>query len=574
MGEKSTPLRSRITVDGLTRTPHRAFLRGMGLDDQAIAKPFVAVASTHGEVTPCTLTLGAQAEAAAAGVSEAGGTPRRFTTISVSDGLAMNHRGMKFSLVSREIIADSIETVIEAHAYDALLGIAGCDKNLPGIMMAMARCNRPSVFLFGGAALPGRFRGREVSVLDAYEGVGAVTSGKMTAVDLDALERVCLPGPGACAGQFTANTMAMVSEALGLAPPGSATVPAVDRRRPALARKAGRMLMAILTNGGPLPRDLITRASLENAAAIVAATGGSTNAALHIPAIAHEAGLRFTLDDVAQIFEHTPLIADLVPGGRFLAKHVDDIGGVPVILRTLLDGGYLDGDCLTIEGNTLAEAVAGAARPDGQVVRPHDSPLSGDGGLVVLKGNLCPDGALLKVAGLATLTFDGPAHIFECEEAAMAAIESRQYKPGEVLVIRNEGPKGGPGMREMLGPTALLYGQGMGEKVALLTDGRFSGATRGICIGYAGPEAALGGPLALLRDGDMVSIDAGTASIRVSLSTEELAARHRQWRAPGRCIASPTLRKYAAVVGPAHLGAVTHDGPVDREKQKKGTGDA
>ena len=564
MSRRPRKLRSRITTDGLDRTPHRAFLRAMGLDDEAIARPFIGVVSTKGEVTPCTMTLGAQAAAAKEGVEASGGTAREFTTISVSDGLAMNHRGMKFSLVSREVIADSVELVTEAHAYDGLVGFGGCDKNLPGIMMAMVRCNLPSVFVFGGSALPGTWRGREVSVIDSYEGVGAVLEGRMTPSELDQLERVCLPGFGACAGQFTANTMAMVSEALGLAPLGSAMVPAVYEERLAIAREAGRAVMAVLGNGGPLPRDLVTRQSLENACAVVAATGGSTNAGLHIPAIAHEAGIRFTLDDAAEVFGRTPLIADLVPGGRFLAKHVYDTGGVPVILKALLDGDLIDGGCLTITGDKLTDALAATPAPDSEVVRAAGDALSGDGGVVVLKGNLCPDGALLKVAGLSTLAHDGPALVFECEEDAMAVIRDRAYDEGSVIVIRNEGPRGGPGMREMLGPTALIYGQGMGEKVALLTDGRFSGATRGMCIGYACPEAAAGGPIALLRDGDRIRVDASARTIDVVLDDDEMARRHRAWK-PREQSLSGALEKYAATVGPANLGAVTHSGPLEKD---------
>jgi dihydroxy-acid dehydratase len=553
-------LRSRITVDGLDRTPHRAFLRGMGLSDADIAKPFIGVVSISAEVTPCNLTLPVQAEEAKTGIAAAGGTPRAFTTVSVSDGLSMNHQGMKFSLVSREVIADSIETVVHGLVYDGLVGFAGCDKTLPGIMMAMARCNVPSVFVYGGATLPGNWRGREVTILNAYEGVGAVLAGAMSEADVDDLAHHAMPTAGACPGQFTANTMAMVSEALGLAPLGSSMVPAVYEERLAIAREAGRLVMEILERGGPLPRELITRESLENASAVVAATGGSTNAGLHLPAIAHEAGIRFTLDDVAAVFDRTPLIADLQPGGRFLAKHVYDIGGAPVVLKELLKGGYLHGDCPTVTGRTLAEELASAPDADGQVIRPIGSPISPDGGLVVLKGNLCPDGALLKVAGLKSLTFEGPALVFESEEACMATIHARSYREGSVIVIRNEGPKGGPGMREMLGVTALIYGQGMGEKVALITDGRFSGATRGMCIGYACPEAAVGGPLALVENGDRIRIDAKQRTISVDLSEAELARRRAAWRPrPGRRLAG-TLEKYAAVVGQANLGAVTHSG--------------
>jgi dihydroxy-acid dehydratase len=556
-------LRSRVAIDGIDRTPHRAFLRAMGLSDDDIARPMVGVVSTHGETTPCSMTLGPQASEASSGVREGGGTPRAFTTISVSDGISMNHLGMRFSLVSRELIADSIEAVMRGHAYDALVGFAGCDKTLPGVMMGMIRCNAPSVFVYGGSALPGRWRGRDVTALDSYEGVGAVMTGRMTREELDSLERACLPTIGSCAGQFTANTMAMVSEAIGLAPVGSAMLPGVDAQRPAVARAAGRLVMRVLRDGGPLPRDLVTRRSLENACAVVAATGGSTNAGLHLPALAHEAGFRFTLDDVAEIFRRTPLLADLKPGGRFVARDVHAIGGVAVVLRALRQAGCLHEECPTIDGRTIGEIARAAAEPDGEVVRPADRPISETGGVVVLKGNLCPDGALLKVAGLSRLAFEGPARVFESEEEAVAVVRARSYAAGSVLVVRNEGPKGGPGMREMLGLTALIYGQGMGETVALLTDGRFSGATRGMCIGYAGPEAALGGPIGLLRDGDRIRIDAAAGRIDVDLDGAELAARATAWRYRPRERLAGLLEKYAASVGPAHLGAVTHAGAVD-----------
>ena len=559
----SARLRSRVTTDGLDRATHRAFLRATGLDDAAIARPFIGVVTTAGEVTPCSMTLAPQAAAAKAGVVEAGGTPREFTTISVSDGLSQNHQGMKFSLVSREVIADSIELVVHAHAYDGLVGFGGCDKTLPGIMMAMVRCNVPSVFMYGGAALPGSWRGREVTVLDTYEGIGAVLAGRMSEAELDELERACLPTVGSCAGQFTANTMAMVSEALGLALPGSAMIPGVHGERLALARRAGAAAMRILEAGGPLPRDIVTRESLENACAVVAATGGSTNAGLHLPAIAHEAGIRFTLDDAAAVFARTPVIADLKPGGRFNASDVHRIGGAGAILKALLKGGFLHGDCPTVTGTTLAASLDAAPAPDGEVVRAAADPLLATGGMVVLKGNLCPDGALLKVAGLRKPVHEGPALVFENEEACVEVVRGRAYAPGSVIVIRSEGPRGGPGMREMLGVAALIYGQGMGEEVALLTDGRFSGATRGMCIGHAGPEAAVGGPIALLENGDIVRIDATRRTIEVALPAAELAARRARWRPPERDHLAGALQKYAATVGPAHLGAVTHAGKVE-----------
>ena len=554
MNTKKLP--SRITVEGLDRAPHRAFLRALGLSDQDLEKPFVGVASTDGRVTPCNALLGELARAACAGVREAGGVPFDFASVSVADSMSMNHGGMRYSLVSRELIADGIEAVARGHAYDALVGFAGCDKTLPGILMAMVRLDLPSVFVYGGAALPGRWQGRDVTVLDTYEAVGAVMAGDLSRGELDTLERVCLPSLGSCPGQFTANTMAMVSETLGLALPGSATLPAVASERNQLAVRAGRAVMQVLERGGPLPRELVTRKSLENACAAVAATGGSTNAALHIPAIAHEAGIRFGLDDFARVAKRTPLIADMKPGGRFLAKDLHAVGGVYTVLKALLTHGSLHGDCLTLSGQTLEDALRGHPGPDGEVVRKE--PIQQTGGLVVLKGNLAPDGALLKVAGLKTLLFEGPARVFDSEEACAEVVKNRKYHAGDVLVIRYEGPKGGPGMREMLGITALLYGQGMGEKVALLTDGRFSGATRGMMVGYVCPEAAAGGPIALLQDGDRVRIDARAGTLDVLLAKPELDGRKAK---PAKRSVSGVLEKYAAQVGSAHLGAVTHSGP-------------
>jgi dihydroxy-acid dehydratase len=557
------PLRSRITTDGIDRAPHRAFMRGMGLDDAAIARPFIGIVTTAGDTTPCNGTLAAQAAHAQEGVLSAGGTPRAFTTISVSDGISMNHQGMKCSLVSREVITDSIELVMRGHAYDGLIGFGGCDKNLPGIMMAMVRCNAPSVFIFGGATLTGSLHGKPVSVLTTYEAAGAVMTGAMAATELDALERAAVPTFGACPGQFTANTMGMVSEMLGIAPLGSSMIPAVFEERAALARGAGRLVMRLLKDGGPLPRDLVTRASLENACAIVAATGGSTNAALHIPAIAHEAGIRFTLEDVAAVFERTPLIGNLRPGGDYHAQDVHAAGGVPMIAKALIASGHLDGATLAAGGETLAQACAHAPLPDGAVIRSPADPISPTGGVVVLKGNLAPDGALIKIAGLRSLAHEGPARVFESEEACMAVIRARAYAAGDVLVIRNEGPKGGPGMREMLGPTAVIYGQGMGERVALITDGRFSGATRGMCVGYVSPEAAAGGPIALLRDGDRVRIDTVARRLDCLVDAAELERRRAAWKPLRRDVPlAGALEKYAAQVGSAHLGAVTHSGNV------------
>jgi dihydroxy-acid dehydratase len=551
-------LPSRVTVEGLDRAPHRAFLRALGVTGPDLGKPFVGVASTDGRVTPCNALLGEFARAACAGVREAGGVPFDFASASVADSMSMNHAGMRYSLVSREIIADGVEAVARGHAYDALVTFAGCDKTLPGMMMAMVRLNLPAVFVYGGAALPGRWQGRDVTVLDTYEGVGAVMAGDMAQAELDQLEAVCLPTLGACPGQFTANTMAMVSETLGLALPGSATLPAVADGRLQAARAAGGAVMRILHDGGPLPRELVTRKSIENACAAVAATGGSTNAVLHIPAIAHEAGIRFDMDDFARVARRTPLIADMKPGGRFLAKDLHAAGGVYTVLKELLRRGALHGDCLTLSGETLAQALAAHRAPDGEVVRRE--PITPTGGLAVLKGNLCPAGGLIKVAGLKTLGFAGRARVFDSEEACAAQVRARKIRPGDVLVIRYEGPKGGPGMREMLGVTALLYGQGMGEKVALLTDGRFSGATRGLMVGYICPEAADGGAIALVRNGDRITIDAGRGKATLHVSKSELAARRRAWRVPRRSALSGVLEKYARLVGPANRGAVTHSG--------------
>lgn len=559
--------RSHVVTEGLARAPHRAFLRGTGMDETDMQKPFVGIASTHGENTPCSMSIAPQVDRARLGVAAGGGFPITFSTISVSDGTSMNHAGMRMSLISREIIADSIETVVRAHGYDALVGFAGCDKTLPGVLMAMVRLNVPSVFLHAGATLPGRLNRKDTTVLDCIEGVGRVQTGEASREQLDVLERVALPTVGACPGQFTANTMAMVAETLGLSPLGSSMVPAPYTQRLAIAQRAGERVMRLLENEGPLPRDLVTRASLENACAAVAATGGSTNAALHIPAIANEAGIRFTLDDVARVFQRTPLIADLSPGGRYLARDLHEVGGVPLILKALLDGGYLNGDAPTLEGIPLEEALKRVPAPDGDVVRATDRPIQASGGLVVLKGNLCPDGALLKVAGLKSLQFRGPARIFESEEACMAAVSARLYQPGDVLVIRNEGPKGGPGMREMLSVTAAIYGQGMGEQVALVTDGRFSGATRGMCIGYVSPEAAAGGPIALLKDGDIIHIDGAAGTMNVELTDEELQRRRAAWQAPRFDHLAGVLEKYARLVGPAHLGAVTHSGNVHWEHE-------
>jgi len=553
--------RSRVTVSGPDRTPHRAFLRALGLSDADLDKPFVGVASAAARNTPCNMLLGQFADHAAEGVRDAGGVPFSFTCASVADSLSMNHAGMRYSLVSREIVADSLEAVVNGHAYDALVGIAGCDKTLPGTLMGMVRLNVPAVFLYGGSTLPGRIGAREVTILDAYEGVGAFHAGTISAEELDALERAAVPTAGSCPGQFTANTMGMVAETLGLTFLGSSTVPAVDPRRSALARSAGERVTRTLLDGGTLPRDLVTLKSLQNAARTVAATGGSTNAALHLSAIAHEAGIRFSLDDIGREFTRTPLLADMKPGGKYLAFHLNAVGGVPVVLRALLEGGLLHGDCLTLDGRTLEQALAQVKVPDGPVVRTAGAPLSPDAGLRVLTGNLCPDGALLKTAGLKSLQFTGTALVFECEDDAAVAVRERRYAAGNVIVIRNEGPQGGPGMREMLGVTALIYGQGLGEGVALVTDGRFSGATRGMCIGHVSPEAVSGGLIGLVRDGDTIAIDARAGTMELRVSADEIRSRRDAALVRPRTRGG-LLEKYSNAVGSAHLGAVTHSGVV------------
>jgi dihydroxy-acid dehydratase len=532
----------------------------MGITEAEIAQPFVGVATCWNEAAPCNISLSRQAQSVKKGVAEAGGTPREFTTITVTDGIAMGHQGMKSSLVSREVIADSVELTIRGHSYDALVGLAGCDKSLPGMMMAMLRLNVPSVFMYGGSILPGRFQGRDVTVVDVFEAVGQHAAGKMSDEDLHALECVACPSAGACGGQFTANTMAMVSEAIGLALPGSAGSPAPYEERDRWAVESGRAVMALVASG-LRPRQIVTLKALENAAVTVGATGGSTNAGLHLPAMAHEAGIRFTMQDVAEIMRRTPYIADLKPGGRYVALDVHRIGGIPVILKALFDAGLLHGDCMTVTGKTMAENLKDVVFPtDQDVVMPVSRPLSPTGGVVGLHGNLAPDGALVKVAGMAMHQFTGTALCFDSEEAAFEAVQARAYKAGDVIVIRYEGPRGGPGMREMLSTTAAIYGQGMGEHVALITDGRFSGGTRGFCVGHVGPEAALGGPIALLRDGDRIIMDADAGTITVDLTDEVLAARRAAWQPRRTDYQSGAIWKFAQGVGPAYLGAVTHPG--------------
>jgi dihydroxy-acid dehydratase len=553
-------LPSRHVTIGPERAPHRSYLYAMGLTDEQIAQPLVGVATTWNEAAPCNITLARQAQAAKKGVAASGGTPREFTTITVTDGMAMGHAGMKSSLVSREVIADSIELTVRGHCYDAIVGLAGCDKSLPGVMMAMLRLNVPSVFMYGGSILPGRFKGKDVTVQDVFEAVGLHSSGRMSDADLHELECVACPSSGSCGGQFTANTMACVSEAIGLALPGSAGAPAPYDSRDAYAEASGEAVMNLLRHN-IRPRDIATRKAFENAARVVAASGGSTNAGLHLPAMALEAGIDFDLHAVCEIFKSTPYIADLKPGGRYVAKDLFDVGGVAIIMKALLEGGYLHGDCLTVTGRTVAENLRDVVVPMNQdVVRPTSAPLSPTGGVVGLKGNLAPQGAIVKVAGMSELRFSGPARCFDTEEACFECVDKRLYREGEVFVIRYEGPRGGPGMREMLSTTAALYGQGTGGKIALITDGRFSGATRGFCVGHVGPEAAVGGPIALVRDGDIITIDANEGTIEVALSDAELAERRKDWRPRRHEYQSGAIWRYAQTVGDAEKGAVTHPG--------------
>ncbi len=553
-------LPSRHVSVGPKSAPHRAFYYAMGMTDKEISQPFVGVATTWNEAAPCNIALMRQAQAVKKGVKAAGGTPREFTTITVTDGIAMGHAGMKSSLVSREVIADSVELTMRGHCYDALVGLAGCDKSLPGMMMVMVRLNVPSIFLYGGSILPGKFRKKDVTIVDVFEAVGQHSTGAMDDEGLREIESVACPTAGACGGQFTANTMACVSEAMGLALPGSAGAPAPYDSRDAYAELAGEQVMDLIAKG-IRARDVVTKQSLENAATVVAATGGSTNAGLHLPAIAHEAGIVFTLQDVCDIFRRTPYIADLKPGGKYVARDLYEVGGVSIVLKALLDGGYLHGDCLTVSGKTLAENLADVKFPlDQDVVYPVTNALSETGGVVGIRGNLAPEGAVVKIAGMKRLAFSGPARVFEREEDCLEAVIRREYSEGDVLVIRNEGPKGGPGMREMLATTAALYGQGVGESVALITDGRFSGGTRGFCVGHVGPEAAVGGAIGLLKDGDMIHIDASKGTLDVDLSDAELEARRAAWSPRTHDFQSGAIWRYAETVGPAYLGAVTHPG--------------
>ncbi len=553
-------LPSRHVSVGPERAPHRSYYYAMGIPEEDIARPFVALASAGNNSAPCNTTLDAQADAAQAGVIQGGGMPRRFNTITVTDGIAMGHQGMKASLVSREVIADSVELSVRGHCYDALVGFAGCDKSLPGMMMAMLRLNIPSVFVYGGSILPGRYQERDVTVVDVFEIVGKYAAGACPLSEVHALEKVACPGHGACGGQYTANTMACVAEAIGLSIPNSNMVPAPYTTREQIAVAAGAQVMECLADN-IRPRDICTREAFINAARVVAATGGSTNAALHLPAMASEAGIEFDLFDVAEIFKTTPYIADLKPGGKYVAKDMYEAGGVYMLMKTMLSGGFLDGSCMTVTGKTLAENIDQVTwNPDQKVIYDISTPLTPTGGVVGLRGSLAPDGAIVKVAGMHRLQFSGPARVFDCEEDTFAAVEARAINEGEVIVIRYEGPKGGPGMREMLSTTAALYGLGMGESVALITDGRFSGGTRGFCIGHVGPEAADGGPIALVEDGDVIHIDAEAGTIDLDVPEDVMAARRAVWVPRKTDYGSGALWRYAKTVGPAYKGAVTHPG--------------
>ena len=559
-------LPSRHVSVGVKSAPHRSMYHAMGLKKDDIEKPFVGVATTWNEAAPCNITLSRQAKSAKKGVKLAGGTPREFTTITVTDGIAMGHAGMKSSLISREVIADSIELTMRGHCYDALVGLAGCDKSLPGIMMVMLRLNVPSVFIYGGSILPGKFKGKDVTIVDVFEGVGKYSTGKMSKKDLDELESLACPSAGSCGGQFTANTMACVSEAIGLALPGSAGTPAVYETRDKFAVSSGEAVMNLLKNN-IRPRDIVTKKSLENAAVIVAASGGSTNAALHLPAIANEAGIKFTLEDVTNISKKTPYIADLKPGGKFVAKDLYEIGGVPILIKALLDGGLLHEDCLTVTGKTIAENHKDVKFPTNQkIIYTTSNPLNSSGGFVGLKGNLAPEGAIVKVAGMKRKTFTGKAKCFDDEKSALNAVLDKKIKAGDVVVIRYEGPRGSPGMPEMLSTTGAIYGQGLGEEVALITDGRFSGGTHGLSIGHVGPEAAIGGPIGLLKDGDTIIIDIEKGILNVQLTKEEIKSRREKWKPKVIEYTSGTLWKYAQTVGPAFKGAVTHPGGAKEKK--------
>ena len=563
-------LPSRHVTEGPARAPHRSYYYAMGMTEEEIHQPLVGVATCWNEAAPCNIALNRQAQSVKMGVKREFGTPREFTTITVTDGIAMGHEGMRSSLASREAIADTVELTMRGHCYDAIVGLAGCDKSLPGMMMAMIRLNVPSVFLYGGSILPGRLDGKDVTVQDVFEAVGQHQAGNLSTCELEKLEAVACPSAGACGGQFTANTMACVSEAIGLALMNSSGAPAPYESRDAYAEASGAAVMNLIEKN-IRARDVVTRKSLENAARVVACTGGSTNAGLHLPAMAHEAGIEFYLDDVCEIFKDTPYFVDLKPGGQYVAKDLYEVGGVPVVMKELRKAGLIHEDCITADGETMGDALDKITREaDGRVIYPIDNPITRTGGVVGLKGNLAPEGAIVKVAGIDPQhqIFTGPARVFECEQDTFEAVQNRDYEEGDVFVIRNEGPSGGPGMREMLATTAALSGQGMGKKVALITDGRFSGATRGFCVGHVGPEAAHGGPIALLKNGDVITINAIEGTISVALSDDELAERKANWEGPRKTIyTSGALWKYAQLVGETYKGAVTHPGGAEESHE-------
>ncbi len=547
--------RSRTVTEGIERAAHRAMLRATGQSDKDLRQPQIGVASTWNEVTPCNLNLNTQAQAVKAGVRAAGGTPQEFGTIAVSDAIAMGHEGMKASLISREIIADSIELMAHAECFDAVVAIAGCDKSLPGSVMALARMNIPGIFLYGGTIMPGEYEGRDVTVQDVYEAVGMHAQGKMSAEAVEALERRACPGAGSCGGLYTANTMASAIEAIGLSLPGVASIPATDPRRPEACRRTGEAVLRLLRDG-IRPRDILTRQAFENAIRVVVAMGGSTNSVLHLLAFAHEAGVSLSIDDFDRLSRQTPHIASLRPGGRYVMTDLDRVGGVPVVMKALLDAGLLHGSALTVSGHTVRENLRDTPAAGEPVVMPVSRAIEPEGGLAILRGSLAPDGAVIKSAGTTVKTHRGPACVFDREEDAFAAVIRGQIQPGDVVVLRYEGPKGGPGMREMLALTAVLVGRGLGAKVALVTDGRFSGATHGLAVGHVAPEAASGGPIALVRDGDMVALDIPNRRIELEVSAEEFDRRRAGWQPMPPRYTRGALAKYARLVSSASRGAV------------------
>jgi len=548
-------LPSRLAVEGPERAPHRSMYKAMGLKDEDLSKPFIGVANTWNEATPCNLHLDRLADRAKEGVRNAGGTPREFVAISVSDAIAMGHEGMKASLISREVIADSIELMAFAHKYDALVTIAGCDKSLPGSIMALARYNVPGIFVYGGTIMPGKYEGRDLTIQDVFEAVGSYEAGTMTLQQLKAIEDSACPGPGSCAGMYTANTMASVSEALGIALPGSASPPAMDPRRDEVCYRTGEAAMNLLQLGIK-PRDILTFEAFENAIAILNALGGSTNAVLHLLAIAREARVKLRLEDFERVRKRTPHIADLRPGGRYVMLDLDRIGGVPMVMKKLLNAGLFNGDALTVTGKSMAENLKEFNGTGEPVISPVDKPVSRQGTIVILRGSLAPDGAVVKTSGVEKLKMTGPAKVFDSEEEAFAAVAGKGIRAGDVVVVRYEGPRGGPGMREMLALTAAIVGEGLGRDVGLMTDGRFSGATHGLMVGHVAPEAAVGGPIALLRNGDQVTIDAEKRRLDVHLTKSELAERRARWKAPKPRYSWGVLAKYASLVSSAAEGAV------------------